>query len=77
MKTNIVLELDADLVRELRAHAAKDGTLLNAFLVRWLRPLVRERAAYRRARSRALARLERGFDLQWKRPDSRAELHRR
>jgi hypothetical protein len=73
MKTKIVLEVDADLVRELRAHAAKEGTSLNTLLVRWLQTLVRERAAYRRAR----ARLQRGFDLQWKRPDSRAELHRR
>jgi uncharacterized protein DUF6364 len=77
MKTNITLKLDADLLREVRILAAERGTSISALLARQLENTVRERKAYDRGRRRALARLREGFDLQWKRPRSRDELHER
>jgi hypothetical protein len=39
--------------------------------------MVRERKAFDKARRRAVARLRKGFDLQWTPPKSRDELHER
>ncbi|MBZ5705218.1 MAG: hypothetical protein LAN63_07680 [Acidobacteriia bacterium] len=77
MKRNITLKLDADLLREVRILAAEEGTSISALLAARLEKIVRERTAYERARKRALARLREGFDLQWRRPSSRDELHER
>lgn len=77
MKTNLTLKLDADLIREVRILAAEEGTSISALLAGRLENMVRERKAYDRACKRALARLEHGFELHWKRPRSRDELHER
>jgi len=73
---NVTLRLDAALVRELRVVAAEEGLSLSALLTDRLETLVRERKGYEQARRRALARLEKGFDLHWT-PGSRDELHER
>ena len=75
MKTNITLKVDAVLLREARILAAEEGTSVSALLAAQLEEVVRGRRAYDRARRRALARLRKGFVLNWKRPDSRDELH--
>jgi hypothetical protein len=77
MKTNITLKLDADLLREVRIMAAKEGTSISALLAARLEKMVRERKAYDGARRRALARLKEGLDLRWTPPRSRDELHER
>ena len=77
MKTNVTLKLDADLLREIKILAAEEGTSISALLTRELENAVRERKAYDRARRRALARLREGYDLRWKPPRSRDELHER
>jgi hypothetical protein len=77
MKTNITLKLDADLLREVRILAAEEGTSISALLAARLQKMVEERRAYDRAKRRALARLREGFDLHFKRPRSRDELHER
>jgi predicted transcriptional regulator len=77
MKTNITLKLDADLLREVRILAAEEGTSISALLAARLEKMVRERKAYDRARRRGLARLREGFNLEWKRPRSRDDLHER
>lgn len=77
MKTNITLKLDADLLREVRILAAEEGCSISGLLAARLESIVRERKAYRRASKRALARLKEGYDLHWKRPRSRDELHER
>ena len=77
MKTNITLKLDADLLREVRIMAAKEGTSISALLAARLEKMVRERKAYEGARRRALIRLKEGFDLRWTPPRSRDELHER
>ena len=77
MKTNITLKLDRELLREIRILAAEEHTSISALLASHLSEIVRERKRYDRARSRALARLREGFDIGWKPPRSRDELHRR
>ena len=77
MKTNITLKIETDLLREARVLAAKQGTSIGALLTSRLEQAVRERRGYEQARRRSLARLRRGFDLQWKPPASRQDLHER
>jgi hypothetical protein len=77
VKTNVTLELDADLLREARVVAAEEGRSISALLTDRLEAIVRERKAFDKARRRALARLREGLDLQWTRPSTRDELHER
>ncbi len=77
LKTNITLKIEADLLREARVLAAEEGTSISALLAARLEQAVRERKGYQQARRRAVARLRRGFDLQWTPPRSRDELHER
>ena len=77
LKTNVTLKIDADLLREARVLAAEEGTSISALLASRLEQEVRKRKAYHQARRRALARLRKGFDLQWTPPRSRDELHER
>jgi hypothetical protein len=77
MKTNITLKLDADLLREARIMAAKEGTSISALLAERLEKMVRERKDYDAARRRALELMREGFDLGWTPPRSREELHER
>lgn len=77
MKTNITLKMDADLLREARIMAAKEGTSISALLADRLEKMVREHKDYEAARRRALALLKQGFDLGWTAPRSREELHER
>ncbi|MCP3958391.1 MAG: CopG family transcriptional regulator [bacterium] len=77
MKTNITLKVDADLVREAKVLAAQRGTSVSGLLAQQLEDLVRRDRAYEAAKRRALARLGKGYDLQWTRPASRDDLHER
>ncbi len=77
MKANITLKLDADLLREARIMAAQEGTSISALLAERLTKLVREHKDYEAARRRALALMRVGFDLGWRPPRSREELHER
>ena len=77
MKSNITVKLDADLLREVRVLAAQEGTSVSAMLSSRLEQMVRERKNYERSKRRALARMREGFDLNWKPPRSRDELHER
>ncbi len=77
VKTNITLKLDTDLIREVRILAAEQGTSISALLSSRLESMVRERKSFDQARRRALARLNQGYDLHWKRPRSRDDLHER
>ena len=77
MKTNVTLKLDADLLREARVLAAREGSSISALLSERLTQAVRERKQYDQARRRALARLRTSYDLNWTPPRSRDELHER
>ena len=71
MKSNVTLELDADLRREVRILAAEENTSISALLAARLEQIVRERKTYQRARKRALEGLRDGMDLRWTPPRSR------
>ncbi len=73
----ITLRLDADVLRKARILAAEEGTSVSGLLAAKLDELVRQRKGYDRSRRRAVARLRKGFDLGWRRPGSRDELHER
>jgi hypothetical protein len=77
MKTNITLKIEAELLREARILAAEEGTSISDLLATRLEQTVRERKGYHQARTRALARLRKGFNLRWTPPDSRDEVHER
>ena len=77
MRTNVTIRLDATLLRETRALAAKEGTSFSALVTKCLEQVVNQNLAYSRARKRSLARLRKGLDLHWTRSDSRDELHER
>ncbi len=77
MKTNITLELDSNLLREIQIAAAQEGTSVNAMVSAKLEEMVCARKDYAKARKRALARLKKGLDLKWSPPASREELHER
>jgi hypothetical protein len=77
MKTNVTLKIEADLLREARVLAALEGSSISAILAARLEQAVRERKGYDQARRRAVARLRTGFDLKWKPPRSRDEVHER
>ena len=76
MKTNLTLKLDANLIREAKVLAAKQGTSVSRLLTEQLETLIRRDKVYERAKHRALTRLERGFNLGGT-PASRDELHER
>lgn len=77
MKTNITLSVDANLVRDAKILAARQGTSVSRLMAEQLESLVRMDRQYDSARQRSLARLDRGFDLGWTPPASRDELHER
>lgn len=77
MKTNITLKIDANLLREVKVLAASQGTSVSRLVADQLEYLIRHEKAYEKAKRRALARLRRGFDLEWSPSMSREELHER
>ena len=77
MKTNITVEVDDQLARELRALAARRGISLSQLVAEQLEVLVWQDETYGRARRRSLQRLAKGYDLQWDKAPSRDEFHDR
>ncbi len=77
MKSNITLKLENDLLRKARILAAEQDTSISALLAQQLEKAVREREGYERARRQALTALNKGFDLGFRPPRSRDELHER
>ena len=75
--TNITLKIESDLARDARVLAAQRGPSLSRLVTEQLRHLVREEQAYAAARQSALGRLEKGLQLDWEKPGSRADLHDR
>ena len=77
MKTNITLKLDKDLLRRVRVLAAERDTSVSGLLTEQLERTVRDREQYEAAKRRALSILKKGFDLGYKPPASRDEMHER
>ena len=77
MASNITLKIDDELLREARILAAEEGSSISALLAEQLKRAVAARRGYQQARSRAKARLNKGFTLKWTPPKSRDELYER
>ena len=79
MKQNVTLALPADTVRRLKVLAAERGSSISCMLTEALDEILARDDQFERARRRALARLEHGYDLgtggqiSW----TRDELHER
>jgi hypothetical protein len=76
-KTNITLKLDTDLLRSIKVLAAQKGTSVSALLTEKLAEAVKENDHYEQSMKRSIARMKQGWDLGWKKPKSRDELHER
>lgn len=76
-KTNITLKLDAELLRSIKVLAAQRGTSVSALLAEKLEEIVRKGDEYDRAMKRSIAIMREGWNLGWKKPKSRDELHER
>jgi len=57
--------------------ASRRGTSLSRLVAEQLETLVNNDQAFAAARRRALRRLKRGYDLEWKPPEQREALHDR
>jgi len=77
MKANITLKLDRDLLRKAKILAVEKDTSVSALVTEQLEKAVRDREGYEQAKKRALARLERGYNLGYKPPSSRDEFYER
>jgi hypothetical protein len=75
MKTNITLELDAALLREIRVLDAEERTSINAMLGACLEQFLREYKSYDRSRRHAFAQLRDEMNLGWTPPRCRDELY--
>ena len=76
-KSNITLKLDRALLREVRVLAAEEDTSISAILAEHLQEIVKKRGGCEEARKRAIARMRKGYNLGFKPPKSRDELHER
>lgn len=76
MKRNITLRIDEALLAEARALAADRRTSVTGLLTALLEDHVRQSIEYDRAMTRAIKRMDDGFDLSFV-PGGRDELHER
>jgi hypothetical protein len=74
---NLTLKIDDALLRDAKVLAASRGTSVSRLVAEQLELLVCEHKCYEAAKRRAVQRLRKGFDLGWRPPASRDELHRR
>ena len=62
MKTNQILKVDANLIREAKVLAAKQGISVSRLLTDQLETLIRRDKVYERAKRLALVRLQSQLD---------------
>lgn len=77
MKTNITIKVDAEIASKARVLAARRGTSLSQLVAGQLETLIDKDETYEKAMQDAIARLKKGYNLQWSKPISRDELHER
>ena len=75
MSTNITVKVDDNLAREAKILAARRGTSVSRMVAEVLEAIVRGDREYDTAMRRALSRLDKGYELGWRKPASRDELH--
>ena len=75
-KTNITLKIDTDLLKKVKILAAQRESSITALITDLLEEKLEKDLDYEQAKQRALARLEKGYDL-GSQPVPRDELHER
>jgi hypothetical protein len=75
-KTNITLKIDTHLLKKVKILAAQRETSISALMIALLEEKLEKDLDYEQAKQRALARLEKGYDL-GSQPVPRDELHER
>jgi hypothetical protein len=61
----------------VKVLAAKRGTSISAFAAETLAEAVKREHSYEESRRRAIALMKEGWNLGWKKPKSRDDLHER
>lgn len=77
MKRNLTIQLDEETVAKAKVLAARRSTSVSKLVAHEIHKLVRENDAYERARTAALAQLDRGFHLGGGALPDRSALHDR
>ncbi|HSH23130.1 MAG TPA: DUF6364 family protein [Acidimicrobiales bacterium] len=77
MKRNLTVQLDEATVKKARVLAARRSTSVSKLVAHEIERLVGEDEAYQRAKSTALAQLNRGFHLGGGPLPGRSSLHGR
>lgn len=76
-KKNFTLKLDAHLIQAAKIEAARRGSSVSALVTEKLEEIASRGDQYERAKKRALALMKERWNLGWKKPKSRDELHER
>ncbi len=74
---NITLSLPKSVLRRMKLLAAQRQSSVSRLLTRAVEKMLEEETEYASARKRQAALLEKGFDLGFRKPASRDELHER
>ena len=77
MKRNLTVQLDEDTVAKAKVLAARRSTSVSKLVAHEIHRLVADDDAYQRAKSTALAQLDRGFHLGGGNFPDRETLHER
>ena len=73
-KTNLTINIDKALLRSIKVIAAQNDKSVTALLTEMMEARAKQDDNYERAKKRAIARMNKGWDLHFK-PGSREELH--
>lgn len=76
-KQNLTVSLERETIRKAKILAARRSTSISGLLAQQIEVLIGEDEAYERAKRRALALLDEGFDLGGTIRVTRDELHER
>ena len=76
-KTNITLKIDTHLLKKVKILAAQRETSISALMISLLEEKLEKDLDYEQAKQRALARLDKGYDLGFQPVRARDELHER
>jgi hypothetical protein len=75
-KTNLTISVDKGLLRSIKIIAAQRDTSVTALLTEMMEARAKQDDDYERAKKRAIARMNKGWDLHFT-PVPRDELHER
>jgi hypothetical protein len=75
-KTNLTISVDKGLLRSIKVIAAQNDTSVTGLLTEMMEKRAKQDDDYERAKKRAIARMNKGWDLHFE-PGSREELHER